>query len=264
MGYIYKITNTKNNKCYIGVTIQPDPYERWRGHRTAIKNGTGCPLLMAAFKKHGEEAFKFEVLIIGFDDDVYKYEQSYIDKYNSMAPNGYNAAEGGKCVKSFLGKKHTEETKKKISLKSKEYNSSPEVRERARQVAIEFNRTHNVGELIKNSEKWKKALAEGRIGGKNLSEEKKEQISNSLKEYFKSDKVRQQISKTMTKINGRKVGQYTLDGTLIGKYDSITQASKSTSIHISSIQSVASGKTKTGGGYIWKYEDVKEREQKRT
>jgi group I intron endonuclease len=114
MGYIYKITNTVNKKCYIGVTTGANPNERWRNHKSAIRANIGCPFLQTAFKKHGEDAFKFEVLIICFDEDVFKFENDYIVKYNSMIPNGYNAAEGGKIGMSFLGKTHTEETKKII------------------------------------------------------------------------------------------------------------------------------------------------------
>lgn len=80
MGYIYKITNTTNNKCYIGVTTKNNPNERWRGHKDSIKSGRGCPLLRGAFNKYGEDAFKFEVIIICFDEDVYNYEKEYILK----------------------------------------------------------------------------------------------------------------------------------------------------------------------------------------
>jgi len=104
MGYIYKITNTVNNKCYIGVTIQANPNERWSHHKSAIRANIGCPFLQKAFKKYGEDAFKFEVLIICFDEDVFKFENEYILKYNSMSLNGYNVAVGGKIGMSFLGK----------------------------------------------------------------------------------------------------------------------------------------------------------------
>ena len=57
MGYIYKITNTVNNKVYIGQTKQ-DPNKRWRGHKNAIKNGIGCPLLQKAFNKYGADKFR--------------------------------------------------------------------------------------------------------------------------------------------------------------------------------------------------------------
>lgn len=119
MGYIYKITNTNNNKCYIGVTSKSEVNERWSAHKSSIKRGIGCPLLMKAFNKYGEESFKFEVLIICFDEDVFKFEDEYIRKYNSLSPNGYNVAHGGKIGMSFLGMKHSDETKKKIGEKSK-------------------------------------------------------------------------------------------------------------------------------------------------
>lgn len=260
MGYIYKITNTKNNKCYIGVTIKENPNERWCAHKSNIRNNRGCPLLMAAFKKHGEEAFKFEVLIICFDDDVYYYEEEYIKKYNSASPNGYNVAEGGKSGRNFLGKTHSEETKKKIGLKSKEYNSNPEVRERARQRMIELNRS---GKIQRNTENWKKAVAEGRIGNKGgtRSEETKKKISESLKgRNYTSNINRQNHSEIMTKINGRKVSQFDMDGKLIATFDSIILASRSTTVHRNTIQAVTSGRNKTGGGFIWKYADIEERQ----
>jgi predicted GIY-YIG superfamily endonuclease len=53
MGYIYKITNTITNKCYIGETKQTDPERRWKKHKNAIKKGIGCPALQDAVKKYG-------------------------------------------------------------------------------------------------------------------------------------------------------------------------------------------------------------------
>ena len=78
MGYIYKITNTVNNKCYIGETTQSTPEKRWSHHRNSLESYVGCPALKASMKKHGIEKFKFEILIICFDEDVFKYEKEYI------------------------------------------------------------------------------------------------------------------------------------------------------------------------------------------
>lgn len=205
MGYIYKITNIKNNKCYVGVTTKNDVNERWSRHKSSIKCGNGCPLLMKAFNKYGEESFKFEVIIICFDEDVFKFEDEYIKKYNSASPNGYNVAQGGKIGMSFLGMKHSDETKKKIGKKSKEYSNRPEIKERAREVAIEFNRTHNIGELQRKSEKWQKALDEGRIGnrGGKRDDETKTKISEGLKKYFENNGSsinKEKRSEIMTKL----------------------------------------------------------------
>jgi group I intron endonuclease len=262
MGYIYKITNIKNNKCYIGVTTISNPESRWKGHKSSIKAGKGCPLLRAAFNKHGEESFKFEVLIICFDEDLYIYEKKYIVKYNSLAPNGYNAHEGGEFGGNFIGKKHSDETKKIMSIKSHNYNSRQDVRERARRVVTEFNKNNNIGELMRNSTKWQKAKEEGRIGcsghNKERNDEIKKKISKGLKKYFENNK--EHHSEIMTKINGKKINQYSLDNILLASFDSIILASKGSGIGRCSIQANASGRTKSAGGFIWKYSEKEPKE----
>jgi group I intron endonuclease len=270
MGYIYKITNSKTNKCYIGITTKEDPNDRWINHKHAIKGGRGCPLLRNAFNKYGEEAFKFEVLLICFDEDLYIYEKQYIKKYNSLTPNGYNAHEGGEFGGNFKGKRHSQETKEKIRLKSIERSKDEGLRERARRVVTEFNRTHNIGELIRNSEKWQKAKAEGRTGtGGEHNIERRKKISESLKEYYKNiesvnkgPKNKEKHSEILTKVNGKKVLQYSTNNELMASFDSIILASKSSGIGRRSIQANAAGRSKTSGGFIWKYADKELKDSK--
>lgn len=260
MGYIYKITNIKNNKCYIGETIQ-DIKKRWRGHLSAIKRDGGCKALKLAITKYGLENFNFEVIIICFDDDRLIYEKQYIKKYNSLVPNGYNILEGGQ--EGVLGFKHSEETKRLISEKSKENSNRSEIKELSRQRMIELNKRINSGEIVKKSEKWYKALEEGRIGnrGGKSTDETKKKISEGLKRFFESndgssinkDKHRQ----IMTKVRGRKISQYTKEGILIVTFDSIILASDATGIGYRAIQSNLAGRSKSSGGYIWKYSDEK-------
>lgn len=69
MGYIYKITNTINNKLYVGCTIQDDVQYRWDSHKRLAKKDKGCTALKDAFKKYGIDKFKFEVIIICFNKD---------------------------------------------------------------------------------------------------------------------------------------------------------------------------------------------------
>ena len=87
MGFIYKITNMKTKKCYIGETKEANPDTRWRRHIQTIAKGRGCPALQDAVQKYGIENFKFEVLIICFDEARFELEKQYIKKYNSMVPN---------------------------------------------------------------------------------------------------------------------------------------------------------------------------------
>lgn len=268
MGYIYKITNTVNNKCYIGVTTQANPNERWSHHKSAIRANIGCPFLQKAFKKYGEDAFKFEVLIICFNEDVFKFENEYILKYNSMSPNGYNVAVGGIRGPTFLGKHHSDKTKKILSQKSIAYHNTPEMLRKHSERAKLFNSTHNIGELLRKSEKWQKALKEGRIGhSKNGSykqtDDCKKKISESLKAYYKTQndqdiskgvKDKKKHSEIMTLAIGRKISQYSKENILIASFNSIKEGAEKNNLTRKNVQACVSGRSKTAGGFIWRYD----------
>jgi group I intron endonuclease len=258
MGYIYKITNTVNKKAYIGQTKQDDPNKRWKGHISAIKYDNGCPLLTAAFKKHGVDKFKFEIIIICFDEDVCKFEREYVRKYNTLAPNGYNAVDGGEVGGMFKGKHHSEESKKIIGEKSREIQKDPEFRKA---------NGEKISAALKTSEKWKTAVKEGRVGTVNMknrmntemSEEIKEKISISLKKYYTengNNRNYMKLSEIMTKVNGKPVKQYDKDGNFIKEYFSIAEGARQTSLTRKNVQACVSGYSKTAGGFIWRYADV--------
>jgi len=93
---IYKITNTKNNKVYIGESNDID--RRWDEHIDKLNNNSHHSYkLQEAWNEYGEENFTFEILeIVEKLDSPYKttmqliYEEGkYIDQYNSIN-NGYN------------------------------------------------------------------------------------------------------------------------------------------------------------------------------
>lgn len=115
-GYIYKIENTVNGKVYIGQTIQK-PNARFQAHVAELKSGRKKNgKLQAAWNKYGPDAFAFSVLFMCDEKDLDRCEIETISKYNSFK-NGYNATAGGKQV--MENRKHSEETKHKISKKSK-------------------------------------------------------------------------------------------------------------------------------------------------
>lgn len=88
--YLYKITNTVNDKVYIGVTINPSV--RWRNHKRKTSH---CKALKSAIDKYGEDKFTFEILYFGSNDFVDELEVAAIQYYNSQSPNGYNITLGG-------------------------------------------------------------------------------------------------------------------------------------------------------------------------
>lgn len=244
MGFIYKITNTINGKSYVGVTKQVNAIMRFKAHMSAIRGGRGCPLLAKAVKKYGENAFIFEILFTCKDSDIFTFEKEYILKYNSMSPNGYNIAEGGKSGRNFLGKTHTKEVRTIIGEKSKIYNNLPEVKERHRQNAIKLNERKKNGDL---TDKWKQQIIDGKIGGKgkkreSVPEERRQSISEGLKKYYEK------------KNKNIKIYQYSTDGILISVFNSIKEASEKNTLKQSGIYACCSGRNKTSGGYIWKKE----------
>lgn len=106
MGIIYKITNTKTGKVYIGQTTHT-LRDRWRLH--CARNST-CSLLKQAIQKYGKEAFVLEQIDIAESrEELNQKEKEWIKKENSMTPNGYNSDPGGYYIE------YSEESKKKMS-----------------------------------------------------------------------------------------------------------------------------------------------------
>ena len=258
MGYIYKITNTITNKCYIGETKQINIEVRWNQHKNTIKNGTGCPILQSAVKKYGIENFKFDILLICFDEDRYKYEIEYIKKYNSQVPNGYNILGGGPGG-GFEGKTHSEQAKKQISEYMKQkYIDNPELKKEI----SERNKILMNSEIIKNkisqgmihSKKYQEMIKNKKAGIFH-TEETKNKIRESLKKY-NIEKQSINIVKhreAMAKSIGIKVSQYDLNNNLINSFICFADASRQTGIPKSTIKKCARDNT-INRGFIWKRE----------
>ena len=102
--YIYKITNKKNGKVYIGQSI--DIEKRWYKHKNAYKHEQNQNwLIYKAFIKYGLENFNFEIVEECSKEDLDKKEKYWIKKYHSYINDpkckGYNMTIGG--ADSFIG-----------------------------------------------------------------------------------------------------------------------------------------------------------------
>lgn len=130
-GYIYSITNKVNNKKYIGCTN--DYNLRIKRHKSELRgNYHYNEHLQRAWNKYGGKLFSFQILKKINEctyEELYKEEIKYIAKYGTFNGEGYNQTKGGeglkgikrseetrrKMSKAKIGKKLTEEHKKKIS-----------------------------------------------------------------------------------------------------------------------------------------------------
>lgn len=100
---VYKITNTINDKVYIGVT-KNTLQQRWNKHLHDCNYGSQN-LLYRAMRKYGYVNFKIEEIDTSATtlQELANLERFYIKEYNSLDPDlGYNSIEG-----NYLGEYKT-------------------------------------------------------------------------------------------------------------------------------------------------------------
>jgi len=166
---IYLIINWVNGKIYVGSTAEGF-HKRWNRHRRElIKNTHHCPYLQSSFNFHGIDSFYFIVLEECIASECIKKEQFYLD----LIKPELNAC---KVAGSWLGMKHSDETKAKFSLIHK--GKIP----------------HNKGQ--KSSEETKRKISAARLGKKlgPQSEETKRKKSIALKGKPLSEETKRKMS----------------------------------------------------------------------
>jgi group I intron endonuclease len=109
---IYKITNLKTGKFYIGSSVNIE--RRWYSHKSRLRRGIHSnEHLLNAWNKYGEDCFDFSILHETKKEQLLDLEQEIIDESGCLNRKiGYNKAL--KTCSSMLGKKHSEETKEKL------------------------------------------------------------------------------------------------------------------------------------------------------
>lgn len=107
---VYQILNLTNGKRYIG---SAKCFRiRWNGHRAKLERGAHhSKHLQASWEKHGAEAFEFQILEYCDEGDLLLREQAWMD---NVSPE-YNVCP---TAGNTLGRRHSRETKRKISRKA--------------------------------------------------------------------------------------------------------------------------------------------------
>lgn len=239
MGYIYLVTNNINQKKYVGQSICKDINLRWNQHKRKDGKTLGKHLLNA-YNKYGIENFSYSIICICFDEDCNKYEQEYIRKYNTLAPNGYNLTSGSQKSNPYPKKSTkekrvlSEQTKKRISESlKKRFSMKPKA-----------NSMSNKGKTL--SIEHKKKISETCI--RNNEIRKKNGVKILTDKMKKGLEIGRGISR-------KSVGKYDLEGKFIEKYNSLSEAAEKNNTGHQQISKVCNGNRayKTAGGFIWKF-----------
>jgi group I intron endonuclease len=137
---IYRITCTANGKVYVGSA--QNLKKRWSQHLTDLRRGVHHSRhLQGAWNKYGEDSFAWDVLEYAEDSDLVELEQRHIDLHRSFdqehgfnmyptagSPLGRSLSEQAKekIRAANVGRKHTAETRAKMSEMRKGKKLSPE------------------------------------------------------------------------------------------------------------------------------------------
>lgn len=145
---IYEIVNTKNNKRYIGSSI--NIYTRWKEHKRMLKKNEhhSIKLQRAWNKAKDKDIFKFNIIeIIKDKQQLHIIEQQYIDKYDSLY-NGYNCSIVDNPI--FNNKNITKAEKKRLAIM--QYNYFIELYEIYKD-KIEISKTY-INKLLNKHYEW--------------------------------------------------------------------------------------------------------------
>ena len=238
MGGIYRIRNVINNKIYIGSAFNFKVREK--RHFNQLRKGKHhSVLLQRAFDKYGEENFVFEIVYEAKEEelnkeDLLKLEQKYLDELKPFAPIGYNVSrKATNCV--LYGEENGMWGKRGKDNPNYGRKDKPEV-----------------FEIKSKAQK-----------GRKVSEETKKKLSQIAKERYKTEKSPfygkhwdEENKKRLSKQHNKAVIQMdkeTLE--IIAEFESGLKAQEATGISNDCISNACRGKTKTAGGYKWKFKE---------
>lgn len=188
---VYKITNLRNGKGYIGIT-KHSAEKRWRRHLKDANKRKHLPLY-AAILKYGEGAFSVRTLAtVDTWDAAQGLEISFIKRYgtHTSTRNGYNMTWGGD---GSLGLKPNEEARKKMSMAQRGRRHTEETKRKIG-LAHKGNTYGSLTKGFKMSEAQKRLLS-FLARGRRASEETRQKMSASQRGRKHSEETKQKISR---------------------------------------------------------------------
>ena len=179
---VYKVINLITNEYYIGVHKTTDCFDNYLGSGIHIKN---------QIKKYGKENFKKEILF-EYNNEFQAYQKEIqLVEENINNKLCLNIGPGGIGGAKFEGKHHTNETKLKNKLASSGriwiHNENESKFPKKEELDFYLSNGWKIGKHPKSCQFGRKAWNKG-LKQKPFTEEHKDNISKSLKEYYKNKK----------------------------------------------------------------------------
>lgn len=275
MGYIYKITNTVNNKIYIGQTCYTIQ-KRWAEH-CSVYNKLDYPLYKA-MRKYGQDNFIIEEIEQISDELLNEREIYWISFYHSYAPlgYGYNVTLGGEgnrlyeqkqiyemwdnglCITEISEQTGADRHVVTDILKGYKNYSIEESEKRGHEFlwskrGRKVNQYDLKGNYIATFNSLMDAQRQTGVAQKNIFwvvSHKSYSAGGYQWKYIDDDFIITDISSKTTRqkqpviqlINGEEK-----------EYESAAEAARQTGINATCIRKVCQGKQNSAGGYRWKY-----------
>lgn len=264
-GYIYKLISP-SGKCYIGQTVN------LKRRLSDYKNFHHCEKqkkLFNAIRKYGFENFQWEIIeFINIESKqelqkkLNELEISYIKLFNSI-DNGYNICKGGDQYK--LGVKTSEETKQKqrdswTTEKRKKLSDKNKGKRSGNALNVKPVLQYDIhGNFLKEFESITEACLATNCYKSNIKYvcDNKIKFTNNFIWRFKINDeypikiegitIVKKVSKQTT------IYQYNLSGELLNTFNSMKDAYIKTNISVGSISNCCNNKSKSAGGFVWKY-----------
>lgn len=252
---IYRYTCIPTGQGYIGCTSQKHQSSR------AGKNGINYVKKNGAFgqaiQEFGWSNFKYEVIGYCAEKDAADFTERYfIEKENTIFPNGLNLENGGTFEKKLNDR--TMDRLNNLGEKYKgRYKNNPECSKKVYQFtkdgelvgeypsAMEVSRQFNIAYT------WLLTHLNGNRKRKSIKG-----FVWSYENVFPEWTIEKKPSKSIGKYNTKKskaVRQLTLDGQLVAEYPSVMEVQRQLGFHNVSIGRVCKGERYKAYGFRWEY-----------
>ena len=260
---VYKHTNIINNKSYIGITRYGDnPNRRWKNGYGYIENDKFFQDII----QFGWNNFTHEILKNGLDElSALKYEQYYIEQYNSIE-NGYNNVSSSgslsqesrdKISQALTGiKRETSSINKQMQTKQQRYGTSRGIHYLGSNIKkVKCNETGDIFASIAEANRWANTCKVGECcNGHRLHAGihpiTHEQLSwsfandnDEISIVCEEDRKEKKIIHKIVCIETKKI------------YENASEASRDTGVAICNILRVCKGERKSAGGLHWRFKE---------